>query len=324
MEIQSLKSKLVHLAMEVPDLRPALVPILVGRTASDSNLLGQLVRAASADPLLRGHVLPIITAGKPRKFKDPVKAKSFFQRYKREHPTTKKTWKDFLDAGPPKAEKEEKNDEEGRSLPEVLKAVPQEVAQAVAKAPGKLKQFLTDPKARKEQMASLGDKIKASPKATVNRIKSALKREAKEITGGMQAIGKVMRGKKLSGHDKKALYAVGVYAAVAVVGGLTAGMSGVGSAILHSFQFHIAFKAVALATDELFTHYESGNSIVELFGMIAAEDDPSDDAKLQALAEVMTVAISKVLKDGMSDEEMSKVLRGETPPGMGNIEGLDS
>jgi hypothetical protein len=198
-----------------------------------------------------------------------------------------------------------------------IKNLPATAVAAVKAAPPAVHKFVADKDHRKEVMTSVATGMKDGAKAIPGLIKNATKEELHEIKAGATAMKKFFKRppEKLTGHDKKALYAVGAYVAAGAVGAVTGGAALAAGALGKSFLKHIAFKATSALLDKGFTHFEVGESlhhVVEHLHLAslerrwAGEEAPSDEESI-LIAHVYK-AVQETFKAGLDDEAMKKIV----------------
>lgn len=200
---------------------------------------------------------------------------------------------------------------------------------ALKQAPKEVQRLIVDKDHRKETTDKAVEMMKKGAKAIPTLLKNATKEEIHEIKHGVSAVKKVFKKppEKLTGPDKKALYAVGVYVVAGTVMAATGGLGAMAGTLGNSFAKHVAFKAVNHILDQGFTHFEVGHSFLHglhhfsdhlasertaservALRYVFGEDGPSDDELQEILLTYVYQAIHDVMADGLSDEDMQKVL----------------
>jgi hypothetical protein len=179
------------------------------------------------------------------------------------------------------------------------------------------KTFFSNRGYRRNKMRALGRSIKDGAKALGNRILHAAKAEVKEAWTGVKALGQVITpgSPALDKGQKKALYGLGAYVAGAALAAAGGGVAMAGVAISKSFSLHVGIKAISHLADSFFVHYEWGvegthivHGVTNALSHVASE---KDDEASAALMEAMVLAVSKVLEEGMSDEDVEAMLSGK-------------
>jgi len=195
--------------------------------------------------------------------------------------------------------------------------------EALKRAPQEAQRLVVDKEHRKEATTKAVEVMKKGAKAIPTLLKNATKEELHEIKHGVSAVKKVFKKppEKLTGPDKKALYAVGVYVVAGTVMAATGGLAAMAGTLGNSFAKHVAFKAVSHILDQGFTHFEVGHSL--LHGLhhfsdhLASErvalrhifgEGASEEELQEILLTYMYQAIHDVLDKGLTDEDMEKVL----------------
>lgn len=231
----------------------------------------------------------------------------------------------------------------GPSLKEVatkfldkLKGVPSATKNIIQKSPENVKNFVVNKDHRKTVTDSIVSSMKKGAKGIPKLLKDATKAEVKEIHSGVKAFKKFFKKppEKLTKHDKKALYAVGSYVAVAAVAGVAGGAALAATGFGKAFAKHIATKAIHKVLDHGLTHFEMGESILHglhhfvghtasanrVARRFAGEDvETTDDDLSETLLAYLHEAIRQTLSDGLSDDDMGEILKslGE---GEGSVE----
>lgn len=215
------------------------------------------------------------------------------------------------------------------SFLEKAKSLTPAAKEALKQAPKEVQRLIVDKDHRKEATDKAVQLMKKGTKAIPTLLKNATKEELHEIKHGVSAVKKVFKRppEKLTGPDKKALYAVGVYVVAGTVMAATGGLGAMAGTLGNSFAKHVAFKAVSHILDKGFTHFEVGHSFLhglhhfsdhlasarpasERVAMryVFGEDGPSEDELQEILLTYVYQAIHDVMAEGLSDEDMQKVL----------------
>lgn len=215
----------------------------------------------------------------------------------------------------------EKIKEKGKAVGKGLGAIGAKIKESIKNAPAEVKKLVEDPEARKEASQKVVAGIRKTPKVIAKAIYESAKGELKSMKKAGQAVGKLTTGKKLDKEDKKALYATGVYVAGTVIGAMSGGAVVGAVALAHSFKLHVAIKAVHHMADEGFLHFEAMESAHQVFEVLEhishvasvrqAKDEFSAEELEQMAISGMLVAVTKVLSDGISQDEMEQILNGE-------------
>lgn len=195
---------------------------------------------------------------------------------------------------------------------------------ALKQAPKEAQRLIVDKDHRKEATSKAVEAMKKGAKAIPGILKHATTEELKEIKDGVLAVKKKFKKppEEFTKHDKKALYAVGVYVVAGTVMAATGGLGAMAGTLGHSFAKHVAFKAISHIMDRGFTHYEVGHSF--LHGLhhftdhlaservaaryLFSKEDATDEELQETLVTYIYQAIHDVLEEGLTDEDMVKVL----------------
>ena len=324
-----LRSRTIRLAHANPDLRQHLIPLITSRVAMDFDTQEALDKYLEAHPGAdkskhkvkdtsddghgeddgHGHEPGASTGAKLR---DHVR-EILFDDFKDAWTSSKQAYDDIVAAVKPTSPKRKP------------------ILKALQKANTQTKTFFASKRYRAKKMKSLGSSVKNGVKAIAKRIFHAAKEEVKEIGTGVKALRQVLTpgSKPLSKHQKKAVYALGAYAAGAAITAAGGGVLMVGSALAKSFSLHVGMKAISHLTDSLFTHYEWGleaSHVPDVAGPVlsglksvlthiasthtAGGGEGNDDAMQEVLIQAMVLAVAKVLGDGMSEDEVKTMLSG--------------
>ena len=180
--------------------------------------------------------------------------------------------------------------------------------------------FFANRKYRREKMGQLGKSIRGGAKEIGKRILHAAKAEVHEVGVGVKALGQVLTpgSKPLDKDQKKALYGLGAYAAGAALTAAGAGALMATAAVGKSFALHVGAKAVSHMANSFFTHYEWGvegahvaEGIAHAMSHMASSRTSADsDEDRQAIMEALLLSVSTVLSDGMSDDDVERMLSG--------------
>ena len=207
-----------------------------------------------------------------------------------------------------------------------------QIVQSLKESNEATRTFFSSRRYRRKKMQQLGRAIKKGAKALAGRIVHAVKAEVHEVWEGVKALGQVLTpgSPPLDKKQKKAMYGLGAYVAGAALAAAGGGALMAGAAVAKSFSLHVGIKAVSHLADSFFVHYEwgvEGSHIVhgvqhaaphamahvlsgakDVLTHIASEKD--DDKAGEVLVEAMVLAVSKVLDEGMSDDDVKRMLSG--------------
>jgi len=210
-----------------------------------------------------------------------------------------------------------------------------EVIESLKKSPKVVKAFAASPRYRNKKMKGMGSVAKKSAKAISHRIVHAIKSEIEEVGLGVKFVKQLLTkgSPPLTKKQKKSVYSLGAYVAGATIAAVGGGMLVGAAAVGKSFSLHVGIKAVSHLADSLFLHYEWGveashaahafHGISKAMSHIAADKDADKDADTD-LVQAMVLAVSKVLSDGMSEDDMKAMLSGKDLDSYDEASGMES
>jgi hypothetical protein len=331
-----LRSRTIRLAHANPDLRQHLIPLITSRVAMEFDTQEALDKYLEAHPNAdkskhkvkdtsddgghgeddgHGHEPGASTGAKLR---DHVR-EILFDDFKDAWTSSKQAYDDIVAAVKPTRPKRKP------------------IVQALQKANLQTKTFFASKRYRAKKMKSLGSSIKNGAKAIAKRIFHAAKDEVKEIGTGVKALRQVLTpgSAPLSKHQKKAVYALGAYAAGAAITATGGGVLMVGAALAKSFSLHVGMKAISHLTDSLFTHFEWGleashvPDVIKVLKHIASTHtagggEEDGDAMQEVFIQAMVLAVAKVLGEGMSEDEVKSMLSGADDDKYEDVGGLSA
>lgn len=198
------------------------------------------------------------------------------------------------------------------------------IVQSLKEANEATRAFFGNRRYRRKKMQGLGHAIKKGARALAERIAHSVKAEVHEAWEGVKSLKQVLTpgSPPLEKKQKKALYGLGAYVAGAAVTAAGGGVLMASAAVAKSFSLHVGIKAVSHLADSFFVHYEWGveathaahalpqlaQGISKVMTHIAAEKD--DDAAREVFVEALVLSVSKILSDGMSDDDVKRMLSG--------------
>lgn len=184
------------------------------------------------------------------------------------------------------------------------------------------KTFFSNRTFRRRKMRELGKSIKDGAKALGRRILQAVKGEVKDVWTGVKALAQVMtpNSSALTKEQKKGLYSLGSYVVGASVTAAGGGALMASGAVAKSFALHVGIKSVSQAADALANHVETAQAGGNFLLHIAASKDELSDKQLGGIVEAMVLAVAKVLDEGMSDDDVARMLSGEDDDAYGSSE----
>jgi len=204
----------------------------------------------------------------------------------------------------------------------------QDIVASLKSAGTATKTFFANRAYRRKKMGELGKSIGDGAKALGKRITHAIKAEVHEVWDGVKALGQVLTPgtKPLDKHQKKALYSLGAYVAGAAITAAGGGAAMAAGAVTKSFSLHVGIKAISHLADSFFVHYEWGveaSHVVHAVSHIASDRRTAGDAERdEALVEAIVIAVSKVLEDGMTDDDVKSLLSGKDVVAYDDVEDI--
>jgi len=156
----------------------------------------------------------------------------------------------------PKGEAEPK-----KSWGDRLKGLGQKARDFVANAPKEAKRFIEDDAFRRKTMQGVHKSLTEAPEKLVKNVVKTVKHEVHEYKEAGQGIASVIRGKKMSTSQKKAVKTVAVHLAIGVAAAAltSSGPLGAAGALVKGMSRHIALKAVSRALGHLHVLEEVGH-----------------------------------------------------------------
>lgn len=282
------------------------------------DLRSATIRLAAANAELRPYLIQVIAKEFP--------TEEALHTYLEEHPAAdpKNHW---VKGKKPEDQVEDDDDDGTFGNPEMkfknflgkLKGVGDAMKASLSKAPAKVKAFVSDPAVRKEAVSSMAADIKKSPAKVASAVFKSAKQELHEIQHAGKAIKKVLSKppQTWTKEDYKAVYAASVYAASATVAAIGGGPLVAAGALGKGFAIHVGTKAMHRVLDHGFTHFELGEAALHaLHHVLAADEDEKDQEHLMAQ---LTMAVGKVLEEGISDKDMEEILKEPEEPDFGKM-----
>ena len=317
----------------------------------NASLRSRTIRLAYENPPLRPHLLPLLRVARSQ----GEILEGLWQSYKKEHPESKEPPQSLRDRAkelsedygkfslPPKpSEKSKETEKKPKKKPSDatpvkdiltdLSEIGGHVKRLLGKAPDSVKKFLTDADHRDKVLFDAANKAAEAYQKAPLKLYEAAKKEVGEFQTAAEATGKLLADpnvkgfKDLSSHEKKALYAMGAYASSMALGAMTGGAGAAAGAFAQGFAKHVGAKAVHHAVDDLATHHEVGETLMEsvhhlmehtenLSGMFHVGADSGKGDSKGDLGKVMSAAIMtgvlKSMKKGISDKDVKKILSDE-------------
>jgi hypothetical protein len=204
----------------------------------------------------------------------------------------------------------EKTKEKVQDFSSKIKDFAVKIKDSIKNAPEEVKKMAEDEEYRNEKLKEVADGIKKSPKVVKDAILESAKKEMKEIKHAIWAVKKLAKGEKLDKEDKHALYAGAVYVGLTALGAASGGALGAAGAFAHSFKLHVGIKALHEMADEGFLGYEAYHVLDKALEALSKTAADGDKEAEEALINWILAAVVKVLEDGISQEDMDKILEG--------------
>jgi len=179
-----------------------------------------------------------------------------------------------------------------------------------------VKMFVSSPEDRKRMLKGMTDGIKKAPGKIAHKAVHEVKHVAKEYKEAAHAAKKIVTRKKHSPAEKKSLFAVTVATTVAGLAAVSGGLlSGFGTLGVNTGK-HMVLNGIHNVFGDGFLALETGvagKGLLEIFSKVGSEKEVSDDEAMAAVTEQVLKGLTKKLEQGFSDEEMVKILNGDTP-----------
>lgn len=297
-----LRSRVIKLAVNNPELRPLLLEIL--KTAVTEHPSEEAMRE-----YLKEH--------------PNAKPENHIVRPSHQKPETNEEIGEIpdeaLEEDAPASKEPKSHKERLNSFLSGIKGISKSMADSIAKSDVKLQTFIMDPEARKASLSEMAEHIKKAPAKMVTSIYNGAKKELKELKHAGHALKKALGKppKTWDAEDKKAVYSAALYVAGAALAA-AGGPAMVAGAIGKSFAIHVATKAIHHVLDAGFTHFEAGEvalhgaeHILHVLHHVAADEDAKHQESLIAY---LTVAVGEALDKGVSSKEMESILKGSKEP----------
>jgi len=288
-----------------------------------NNLRSRVIRLAHANPDLRPHLLPLLAGKTAMEFPTEDARKKYLDDHPDADPSNHSVSKSDEAAAPKKDTKPSGGiAAKFKSFLSKIKDAKPDIIKAIKGAPEKVQAFFADPEARKKAQTQAAEAIAKAPGKIANRIYESAKAELKEIKHAGSAFKKLFKKppEKWDKKDKKAVYAASVYVAGAALAAAGGGPLVAAGALGKSFAMHVGMKALNHIVDHGFLHFEAGETalhalhpILHIMEHLAADESTKDEDNEKNLIQYLTVAVGKIMEEGLSDEDMQKILLGEEP-----------
>ena len=214
-----------------------------------------------------------------------------------EHETPKKSWGDHF-----------------KSLSKDAKSLFQEAPKAV-------KKFFEDEGHRRKVLTGAADSLANLPKNAVKSVVATVKKEVEEYQEAAEGVKAVLKGGKMSHHQKKALrtcaFHIGLTVAAATLT-VSGGPFAFAGAVGKSLARHVAMKSAAKALGHIHVLSELGEighstmeSLSEVFDKLAADKKLDPD---EILVRFVSALMSKEMGN-LSNEDLAEALEAESKKG---------
>lgn len=202
----------------------------------------------------------------------------------------------------------EHKEEPKKSWKERLKGLSEKASNFIKNAPKTVHKFIEDESFRKKTAQDAHKALVETPEKFAKKALTAAKEEVKEFKEAGHGIAALMKGKKMTGHQKKALKTVATHMAISVAAaamtasGPLAAAGMVGKALVK----HVALKSVSNLLGKAHVLEELGHighGVHHLLDKLAAEkkDDPEE-----VLMNLIAAAVAKELEGGISDADLKE------------------
>lgn len=234
--------------------------------------------------------------------------------------------------GQGQGEHKEKKEEPKKSWKDRLKGLTDAATKFVTGAPKAVRQFIEDDSYRRTALMGAHKALTEAPEKIVDRVKETVKEEIKEFKEAGQGIAAVLKGGKMTKHQKAALKTVSFHLAIGIAAAaLTASGPLSGAAVFaKGLARHIAAKSVSNALGHLHVLDEIGHighGVKHLLEHVAsdAQKAGSPEAVLaraiqaakkgedldpeKVMANFITACVAKEL-NRLSDDDVKEALNG--------------
>lgn len=160
-----------------------------------------------------------------------------------------------------------------------IKGLGQKARDFVANAPKEARRFIEDDAFRRKTLQGVHKVLTEAPEKIVKSAVNTVKHEVHEYKEAGQGIASVIRGKKMSASQKKAVKTVAVHLAIGVAAAAltSSGPLGAAGALVKGMSRHIALKAVSRALGHLHVLEEVGHighGVAGLMTHLASTNNP--------------------------------------------------
>lgn len=256
-----------------------------------------------------------------REFGSPEALKDYLH----EHPQADKSKHTVKDHGDDDhgGEHEEHEEKPKKSWKERLKGLSEKASKFIQDAPKAVHKFIEDESFRRKTAMDAHKALVSAPEKFAKKALQTVKEEIKEYKEAGQGIAALVKGQKMTGHQKKALKTVATHMAISVAAAAltatgplaAAGMVGKGLAK------HVAMKAVSNMLGHTHVLEELGHighGVKHIMEKLAAEKKDVDPDTV--LMNLIAAAVAKELEGGISDDDLKEALEAAAKEGGGKKE----
>ena len=199
-----------------------------------------------------------------------------------------------------------------QSLKEKLKGWGSAAKKFLEKASDSQKKFVSDESYRKETAKAGADFVKKLPEKYISKLISTTKHEVKEFKEAGEGIAAVMKGGKMSAHQKKAFKTVATHMAIGIAAAAFShvGIAGGAAIFVKNLARHIAMKAASKSLGNAHMLQELGHIGHGIEGLIehfAAEGGDGADPE-KVMANYISAAVASEL-GGLSESDLRESLK---------------
>lgn len=197
-----------------------------------------------------------------------------------------------------------------KSWKERLKGLSEAASKFVKDAPKAVHKFIEDEGFRRQTAMDAHKALVSAPEKFAKKALETVKHEVKEFKEAGQGIAALVKGQKMSPHQKKALKTVATHMAISVAAAaLTAsGPLAAAGAVGKGLAKHVAMKAVSNMLGHAHVLEELGHighGVKHLMEHLAAEKKVDPETVLMNL---VAAAVAKELEGGLSDADLKEAL----------------
>jgi len=248
-----------------------------------------------------------VAARYAREFDTPEALKNYLH----EHPQADKSKHHVKKHEEEGGHEEEHKEEPKKSWKERLKGLSDKASKFVNEAPKQVKKFIEDDAFRRKSLMAAHKAVMEAPEKMAKNALDTVKHEVKEFKEAGQGVAALMTGKKMSGHQKKALKTVATHMAIGIAAAAltSSGPLAIAGAFGKGLAKHVAMKSVGNMLGHVHVLEELGHvghGIKHIMEKLAAEKGGKANPE-DVLANFVMAAVAKELQ-GLSDEDIQKAL----------------